>query len=100
MEIGIDQDALPRDLAEAVAGLEVLADEALWRAARSQFPAEKKEQLEALNFKQQSEGLTQTEQQSQEQLLTASDKVMLVRAHAARLLHERGHDVSELLNAR
>ncbi len=85
---------------EAVADLEVLDDEALWRAARSQLPAGETETLEALNFKQQSEGLTETERQQQEQLLTACDRVMLVRAHAAKLLKERGRDISELHGAR
>lgn len=94
-----DQERLPTDLAEAIAGLVVLDDEALWHAARSHLPTQHREQLEALNFKQQSEGLTQDEQQRQEQLLHACDRVMLVRAHAARLLKERGHDVSKLLKA-
>ncbi len=95
-----DQERLPNDLAEAVADLDVLDGEALWFAARSHLPAGQQEQLEALNFKQQSEGLTSEEQQLQERLLQVCDRVMLVRAHAARLLEERGHDISELLTDR
>lgn len=95
-----EEDELAEDLAEAVAGLEVLDDQALWQAARSRLPAEKQERLQALNYKQQSEGLTSAEGQRQEQLLRASDRVMLVRAHAAKLLKERGHDISELLSSR
>ncbi len=95
-----EEDELSPDLAEAVAGLEVLDDQALWRAARSRLPAEKQERLRALNYRQQSEGLTPDEQQRQEQLLKASDRVMLVRAHAAKLLKERGHDISDLLRPR
>ncbi len=91
-----EADRLAPDLAEAVAGLKILDDEALWRAARTRLPAGRQNQIEALNFKQQSEGLSQAERQRQEQLLNACDRVMLVRAHAARLLKERGHDVSEL----
>ncbi len=95
-----DQDRLSSDLAEAIGGLEILADDALWRAASSRLPREQLDQLEALNFKQQSEGLTQAERQRQEQLLNACDRVMLVRAYAAKLLKERDHDISELLDAR
>lgn len=95
-----EKDRLSPDLAQAVAGLAVLDDEALWRAAHSRFPAEQKEEIEALDYKQQSEGLTRNERQRQEQLLNAADRVMLVRAHAARLLKEHGHDISELLGAR
>ena len=98
--VAAEEDRLSSDLAEAVAGLEVLDDDTLLRAARSRFPTEQQDQLEALNFKQQSEGLAPTERQQQEQLLNASDRVMLVRAHAAKLLKERGHDISELLGAR
>ncbi len=95
-----EKDRLSLDLAQAVAGLAVLDDEDLWRAARSRLPIEQKDQIEALNYKQQSEGLTQAERQRQEQLLSACDRVMLVRAHAAKLLKVRGHDISELLGAR
>ncbi len=91
-----EEDRLSADLTQAIAGLQVLDEEALWRAARSLFPGEQKEQLETLNYKQQSEGLTRLEQQRQEQLLSACDRLMLVRAHAAKLLKERGHDISEL----
>ncbi len=94
-----DQDSLPADLAEAVAGLGVLDENALWWVARNRLGAEQQEQLEALNFKQQSEGLTAAEQQSQKRLLHACDRVMLVRGHAAGILKERGHDVSVLLRA-
>ncbi len=95
-----EEDRLSTDLAQAVAGLQVLDDQALWLAARSRLAAEQKDQIEALNYKQQSEGLTQAERQRQEQLLSACDRVMLVRAHAAKLLRERGHDISELPGAR
>ena len=91
-----DQESLAADLAEAVAGLKLLDDDDLWRAARTHLPSEHHDELEALNFKLQSEGLTETEQQRQEQLLTACDRVMLVRAHGAKLLKERGYDITEL----
>lgn len=92
-----DEGGLPEDLAQAVRDLEVLDDKALWNAARAQLPEEAHEHFDALNFKQQSEGLTPRERAEQKRLLHQSDRMMLVRAHAARLLRERGHDVSSLL---
>lgn len=91
-----DRERLPEDLAEATASLDVLDDAALWQAARRQLAAGQQEQLEALNFKQQSEGLTREEQQDQQRLLHAFDRVMLVRANAAKLLRERGYNICEL----
>ncbi len=95
--VGREDEELPEDLAQAVRDLEVLDDEALWNAARTRLPDETRARFDALNFKQQSEGLTPTERAQQEHLLHQSDRTMLVRAHAARLLKERGHDVSSLL---
>ncbi len=92
-----DEEKLPQDLTEAVAGLEVLDDAALWNAARTRLSEESRERLEALSSKQQSEGLTRTERESLQGLLHQCDRTMLVRAHAVRLLKERGHEVSALL---
>ena len=91
------EEELPEDLAQAIQDLEVLDDEALWNAAQARLPEEARARFDALNFKQQSEGLTATERAEQEHLLHQSDRAMLVRAHAARLLKERGHEISSLL---
>lgn len=92
-----DAEELPEDLAQAIRDLEILDDEALWNAAQTRLPDEARVQFDALSFKQQSEGVTPAERAQQEHLLHQSDRTMLVRAHAARLLKERGHDVSSLL---
>ncbi|HET7499922.1 MAG TPA: hypothetical protein VFK02_02935 [Kofleriaceae bacterium] len=42
---------------------------------------------------------TEAEMQEAATLLRQDERVMLVRAHAAALLKERGHDVSGLLTA-
>jgi len=94
--LGRDEE-LPEDLAQAIRDLEVLDDEELWSAARTRLPDEARARFDALNFKRQSEGLTPSERAEQEHLLHQSDRTMLVRAHAARLLKERGHDVSSLM---
>ena len=87
---------LPEDLEAATAPLSVLDDEALWRAARSRLPATAVARIQALHDKRDVEGLTASEQEALAALLHQYDRYMLVRARAAQLLHERGHDVSSL----
>ncbi len=90
-------DELPEGFAQAIAELEILDDDALWTAARHTFPAEASHRLEALHFKRQDEGLSEAEQETAVQLVEQYERTMLVRAHAARLLMDRGHDVSGLV---
>ncbi len=95
---GVSADGvLPDDLEAAIAPLAVLDDEALWRAARSRLPATAVARLQALHDKRDVEGLTSSEQETLAALLRQYDRSMLVRARAAQLLHERGHDVSGLI---
>jgi hypothetical protein len=89
---------LPADLVEALSRLAVLDDAALWQAARSRFPTEAAQQLEDLHLKRQREGLTEDETQVAMILVRQYERSMLVRAQAAALLKQRGHDVSSLLN--
>ncbi len=96
----VEEERLPDEMAAAVESLGVLDDDALWRTARSTLALEKQEQLEALNFKQQGEGLTRSERELHATLLSAYDRAVLVRARAAELLAERGYDVAELLRSR
>jgi plasmid stability protein len=90
-------DDLPPDLAEAISPLALLDDEALWRAARSQLPPPAAQQLEELHLKRQREGLIEAESQTLAALVRQYERAMLVRAQAAALLKQRGHDVSSLL---
>lgn len=90
-------DDLPTDLAEAIAPLEVLNDEALWRAARCSLPADTATQMEDLHLKCQREELTDAEIKTLDGLVRQYERTMLVRAQAAALLKERGHDVSKRL---
>jgi plasmid stability protein len=85
-------DELPQETTEVLAQLRFLDDAELWQAARTRMLPERAEQLEQLNLKQQREGLTSDEQQEREQLLGYYEQTMLVRAQAAVLLQERGHD--------
>lgn len=95
----VEEENLPGDMAAVAESLDLLDDAALWRAARSTLALEKQEQLEALNFKQQREGLTRLESDIHATLLHAYDRAVLVRARATELLVKRGHDVAELLGS-
>ena len=97
--IAAEEEESSREVAEAVAALELLNDAELWRAARNSLGEADRTRLEALNLKQQSENLTPAEQENLERLLLQYDRAVLLRAEAARLLKERGHDVSGLLTA-
>ena len=92
-------DELSEDLAEAISPLVDFDDEALWRAARERIPADAAERLESLGQKRQREGLTAAKAQEAATLVRRCERAMLVRAHAAALLKQRGHDVSSLLTA-
>ena len=93
-------EELPVDLAVAVADLAGLDDDALWRAAKDRFPEKAAAELEALNLKQQREGLERAEKKRQSQLLKGYERVMLLRSEAAWLLKQRGHDVAGLIRKR
>jgi plasmid stability protein len=88
---------LPPDLADAVAGLDCLNDADLWQAARGRLPDRVSAELESLHAKSQRNGLTEAESQRSDELSLEYDRSMLVRARAAALLKERGHDVTSLL---
>lgn len=86
-----DQPALAPDLARAVGDLAVLDDAALVRAARSHLPLRAARRMEALHLKSQREGLNSTEDEELAGLVRRYERALLVRAHAARLLQQRGH---------
>jgi len=89
-------DELPSDVAELIASLNTLSDKELWRAARMHLPVDEAEHLEALNTKQQHEGLSLAEEHTRFLLLQHYERAMLIRAQAAALLHRRGFDVANL----
>jgi len=89
-------DQLPADLASALSPLTLMTDEELWRAARSRLGTEAAAELEQLHLKQQRETLSQAEMETEAGLVRQYERAMLVRAHAAALLHQRGHNVDVL----
>jgi hypothetical protein len=90
---------LPADLEEAISPLSSLDDESLWRAARSRLAAEDAARMEELHHKREQEGLNEAESQVLAGLVRQYERSMLVRAQAAALLRQRGHDLSGLLAA-
>jgi hypothetical protein len=91
-------DALPSDFEATLASLVSLDDESLWRVARSRVADEDASRLADLGDRRQRGGLTDSELREAEDLIQRHDRVMVVRAEAAALLKQRGHDVSRLLS--
>ena len=91
------EDELPPDLIEALEALERLDDKELWRLAEETMSQRASEELEALNFKERDEGLSPEEDATRAKLIHEYERVMLIRAKAAKLLKDRGHDVSRIL---
>ena len=91
-----EADELPADMAEAIAALHLLDDEALWRAARTCLAPEKAADLEDLHLKRQGKGLSTSETETLATLMKEYTRTMLVRSRAAALLKQRGQDVSGL----
>ena len=87
---------LPNSLSADLAQLDTMDDAELWRAARSRRSKKAAAQLEALHLKRQSEGLSESEAQALAELVGQYERSMLIRARAAALLKERGHDLSDL----
>jgi hypothetical protein len=98
--VAADEEGLSPDVIKALSELELLSDEELWRAAQNSLADDARSQLEELNYKQQKERLTGSEKENLERLVEQYDRAVLLRAEAARLLKERGHDASKLLTVR
>jgi hypothetical protein len=90
-------DALPSDFEATLASLASLDDEALWRLARSRVADEDASRLAELGDRRQRAGLTDNELREAEDLVQRHDRVIVVRAEAAALLKQRGHDINRLL---
>jgi plasmid stability protein len=89
-----------QELEAELAGLPLLDDEQLWRAARSRLTDSQVRRLRSLNYKDQSEGLTDAEERARGRLIHLYERAMLIRAHAAVLLKGRGHDIDVLLETK
>jgi hypothetical protein len=88
-------DALPDDLERVLEALSTLDDDTLWQVSRSQPSVEDGIMFQALMDKRRRLRLTPKEEQWLADLGERHDRVMVLRARAVALLHERGVDVSE-----
>lgn len=86
---------LPDDLETILSALNTFDDDTLWQVSHSQPTVEDGIFLQILVDKRRRSGLTPAEQQWLAELGERHDRVMVLRAKAVALLHQRGVDVSE-----
>lgn len=91
-------DELPASLEDELAQLDVLSDDLLWRIARNRLNPLHANKLERLHLKAQRQPLTAAERKHEQALVHEYERVLLLRARAARLLKDRGVDISSLLD--
>jgi len=75
--------------------LSLLDDAALWQAARTAMTPAQPARLEDLHDQKREHGLGADEAAEEQALLALYRETLLVRAQAAVLLKQRGHDVSD-----
>ncbi len=92
--VGAD-DGLPADLAAAVDALATLDVDSLWRVSQCQPTVEDRILLDAFVDKRRRQGTTPDEDRLLAELIDRHDRVMVLRAEAIALLHQRGTDVTE-----
>lgn len=92
----VDNTNLPKELTDELDQLAFLTDEELWQAARTQVKADDRSRMESLLRKQQATDLHPDEVAEAELLVDRYDRTLLIRAKAAVLLKERGHDITSL----
>jgi len=97
VSVSDDEDELSPDIAEAIAGMELLDETSLRRAAMAVLTKKQSDRLAALNYKAQDKGLTGAEEKERDELLHRYEKAMVVRATALGELHKRGADISDLI---
>jgi hypothetical protein len=93
----VEDDEISPELLAELDAMTDLADKELWKIARKTMAPAAGRQLEALHSKQRDEGLDVDEDADRRKLIQDYERSMLRRAQAARLLKERGHDVSALV---
>ncbi len=85
---------LPSDLADELAAMHLLSDDALWAAAQPSLSPAEQRRLEQLNHIAGERSLTEAEAKEQAALLKAYHRSVLRRAQALAVLAQRGHPVS------
>ncbi|HEX9000730.1 MAG TPA: hypothetical protein VGB07_12570 [Blastocatellia bacterium] len=83
-------DGLPDEIKQNLESLELLDDEALWRAMLETVPLDQQQRLSELLDANQSGAITEAERNALSRLQQQADLAMLRKAHAAMLLRFRG----------
>lgn len=91
-----EEDGITPELEHLLKSMASLDDESLWRAARNDLAREAAEEIRRLRARRERKGLTLDERQRYADLLRQYDRGILIRAEAAALLKQRGHDVEVL----
>ena len=86
---------LPDAIADELAEMIWLSDEALWNATNPTFTSEQQTRLASLNALVDKQPLTLQEQIEQAQLLDAYEYSVLRRAQAFSILKRRGHQIPQ-----
>lgn len=90
-------DDLPLAVADELAQMALMTDEELQQAAGLRMSASENQRMQKLVLQRQRNELSAEQEIEAERLAQRQERVMLVRAQAAALLKERGHDVSDLI---
>jgi hypothetical protein len=93
-------EGLPAGLANELAELAALDDDALWDVMFEQVPEEEQEEIEDLLHQNQAGTSSETDRERLTELQQGADRVMLRKAHAAVLLRFRGRRVPTLAEMR
>ena len=87
------EEDLPSQLRDALAALNTMSDDELWRIARSHLAEDKADRLEMLINARKERVLPDEKGQELEALLAEGDLIMLKKAESYRLLTRRGYTI-------
>jgi len=88
-----DDPALPPEVSDELAAMNVFSDEALWAAAEPSFSPSEEYRLGQLNSVAGERDLTSAERSEQEALIASYRRSVVRRAKALAILARRGHRV-------
>lgn len=88
-------DEMPVGWQDDLDDMTLLTDAELWQSARATLSARDVARFTALMDKYQSDNLSHRERMESERLVARYNRLNLVRAKAAALLHDRGHNLKD-----
>ncbi len=88
---------LPHPSSDEMEQMALMTDHELWQAARATMTVTESRRMQAFLLKRQGEGLSLDQEAEAEQLVRRQERLVLIRARAAALLKQRGHDVADLM---